>query len=36
MEVYSEIEDLELHLNKSTKGFLKETAKLTFFLSILG
>ena len=36
MEVYSEIEDFELHLNKSAKGFLKETSKWTYFLSILG
>jgi len=36
MEVYSEIEDFELQLNESAKGFLKETAKWAYFLSILG
>ena len=39
MEVYSdidEVEDSELQLNDSAKGFLKETAKWTYFLSILG
>lgn len=36
MEVYSEIEDFELHLNESAKRFLKEAAKWAYFLSILG
>lgn len=36
MEVYSEFEDFDLQLNESAKGFLKETAKWTYFLSILG
>jgi hypothetical protein len=38
MEVYNEIgqEVIELHLNDSSKEFLKETAKWTYFLSILG
>jgi hypothetical protein len=36
MEVYSEVEEFELQLNESAKGFLKETAKWAYFLSILG
>lgn len=36
MEEYSEIEEFELRLNESAKGFLKETAKWAYFLSILG
>ncbi len=36
MEVYSEIEDFELHLNEAAKRFLKEAAKWAYFLSILG
>nr|WP_315151095.1 hypothetical protein [uncultured Flavobacterium sp.] len=38
MEVYNELEEevLELHLNDSAKGFLREAAKWAYFLSILG
>ena len=38
MEVYNNIEEevVELHLNDSAKGFLRETAKWAYFLSILG
>ena len=36
MEEYSEIEEFELQLNESAKGFLRETAKWAYFLSILG
>jgi len=36
MEEYSEIEEVELQLNEAAKGFLKETAKWAYFLSILG
>lgn len=36
MEEYSGIEEFELRLNESAKGFLKETAKWAYFLSILG
>jgi hypothetical protein len=36
MEIFSEVEKFELQLNASAKGFLKETAKWTYFLSILG
>ena len=38
MEVYNTIEEevIELHLNDSAKGFLRETAKWAYFLSILG
>ena len=38
MEVYTTIEEevIELHLNDSAKGFLRETAKWAYFLSILG
>lgn len=36
MEEYSEIEEFELRLNECAKGFLKETAKWAYFLSILG
>lgn len=36
MEEYSEIEEFDLQLNESAKGFLKETAKWAYFLSILG
>ncbi|WP_310559441.1 hypothetical protein [Flavobacterium sp.] len=36
MEVYPEIEEFELQLNESAKGFLKEAAKWAYFLSILG
>ena len=36
MEEYSEIEEFELQLNESAKGFLKEAAKWAYFLSILG
>lgn len=38
MEVYNNIEEevIELHLNDSAKGFLRETAKWAYFLSILG
>lgn len=39
MEVYNnseEIEELELQLSESAKGFLKEIAKWAYFLSILG
>jgi hypothetical protein len=39
MEVYSdndEVEDFELQLNDTAKGFLKEIAKWAYFLSILG
>lgn len=36
MEEYSEIEEFELQLNESAKGFLKESAKWAYFLSILG
>jgi hypothetical protein len=36
MEEYSEIEEFELQLNESAKGFLKEASKWAYFLSILG
>lgn len=36
MEVYSEIEEVELQLNEAAKGSLKETVKWAYFLSILG
>ena len=36
MEEYFEIEEFELQLNQSAKGFLRETAKWAYFLSILG
>ncbi len=36
MEENSEIEEFELQLNESAKGFLKESAKWAYFLSILG
>jgi hypothetical protein len=36
MEVYSEVEEFDLQLNESAKGFLKEAAKWAYFLSILG
>ena len=36
MEEHSEMEEFELQLNESSKGFLKETAKWAYFLSILG
>lgn len=36
MEEHSEIEEFELQLNESAKGFLRETAKWAYFLSILG
>ena len=36
MEEHSEMEEFELQLNESAKGFLKETAKWAYFLSILG
>jgi len=39
MEEYSEIEaieEFELQLNESAKGFLKEATKWAYFLSILG
>lgn len=36
MEEYSEIGEFELQLNESAKGFLKETSKWAYFLSILG
>ena len=36
MEELSEIEEFELQLNESAKGFLKEAAKWAYFLSILG
>lgn len=39
MEEYSEIEEIEefeLQLNESAKGFLKEATKWAYFLSILG
>lgn len=36
METTDTLEEFELHLNESAKGFLKETAKWAYFLSILG
>jgi hypothetical protein len=36
MEEHSEIEEFELQVNESAKGFLKEAAKWAYFLSILG
>lgn len=36
MKDYSVVEDFEMKLNESAKGFLKETAKWAYFLSILG
>lgn len=36
MEENSGIEEFELQLNESAKGFLKETAKWAYFISILG
>ena len=36
MEENSEIEEFELQLNESAKGFLKEATKWAYFLSILG
>lgn len=39
MEVYNsidEVEEFEIQLNDSAKGFLKEIAKWSYFLSILG
>ncbi|MFB9108050.1 hypothetical protein [Flavobacterium gyeonganense] len=36
MEETSVFEKFELHLDESAKGFLKETAKWAYFLSILG
>ncbi len=39
MEVYNDIDEVEafeLQLNDSAKGFLREIAKWTYFLSILG
>lgn len=36
MEEHSVIENFEMKLNESAKGFLKETAKWAYFLSILG
>lgn len=36
MEQTSVFEKFELHLDESAKGFLKETAKWAYFLSILG
>lgn len=36
MEENSEIEEFELQLNESAKGYLKETAKWAYFISILG
>ena len=36
MEEYSEVEEFELQMNESAKGFLKEITKWAYFLSILG
>jgi uncharacterized membrane protein YjgN (DUF898 family) len=38
MEMYNEIEseEIELHLDDSAKGFLREVGKWAYFLSILG
>jgi len=36
MDEYSEFDEFELQLNESARGFLKETAKWAYFLSILG
>jgi len=38
MELYNDMEEevIELHLNDSAKGFLREAAKWAYFLSILG
>ncbi len=36
MEENSALENIELQLNESSKGFLKEIAKWAYFLSILG
>lgn len=36
MEEHSEVEEFGLQLNESAKGFLRETAKWAYFLSILG
>lgn len=36
MGEYSKVEEFELQLNESAKGFIKEAAKWAYFLSIMG